>query len=350
MRKTESMKTPAKKRLRSRFSAKAGNPLPHQDPGEIGLILLTAPTDTEAVDASTTEPQPAASGPEKPAAARSRKTTTAKKTNTTRQTKGKGGVAESAPLNETTPATLQDHAGGDGSGTGSGPAADPTKKKAPQPPKQGTRASARLKGRNPSVVQDPAPIKPENKRARRKREVDNEDKVVELPKKRTKRPKDQAGTSAQADTTSSDDQSADLVPNENIPADRPEEPADAVTDEAVVKEEVVDEVVLEEVVDEGVPEEVVDDEGVAEGATGGGVADEGVDDEGVAEGTTDEGVADEGVDDEGEGATDEGEADEGVDNNNPESEGELRPFPRPRFYLREDNYLGLVISLGYPPS
>lgn len=255
------------------------------------------------MDASTTEPQTQASPPEKPAATRPRKRSTAKKT---RQKNRKGGATsepESAPLPKTTPATLQNRAGGK---TGAGPAADPSppvvKKKAPQPPRQGTRASARLKGKNPSAIQDPAPIKPENKQARRKREADNEEKAVELPKKKTKRPEDQTDTPAQADAaTPSGGQPADLASSENVTADRPKEPSDAEADEGAVADS------LEE------PSDVEDDE------------DEDEDGEGEGEG-------------------------EGEDGNPFENEGELVPVPRPRFYLREDNHLGFVISLGYPPS
>ena len=56
-------------------------------------------------------------------------------------------------------------------------------------PRPGTRASARLRGEEAELVQEPAPpVEPENERTNRKRKPNNKDKTVKLPKKKPKSP------------------------------------------------------------------------------------------------------------------------------------------------------------------
>lgn len=209
--------------------------------------LLTGTADAGPVDAPVNEPQPTASQPEKPAATRSRK----KKAGGTRQTKKKGAAAaklEPVPPNETTLATSSNHAGGDGGESGSGPAACPPtpapKKKAPPPPKQGTRASARIRGRNPTVAPEPTPveptpieptpieptpIEPKDKGGKRKRGPGDKgkDKAVEPPEKRPRSPDNQAETSAGAGVTiPNDGKPDDPVSNKSATADQVGQPTD----------------------------------------------------------------------------------------------------------------------------
>ena len=204
------------------------------------------------MDAPVNEPQPTASQPEKPAATRSRK----KKANGTRQTKRKGAAAaklEPVPPNETALATPSNHVGGDGGESGSGLAACPPtpapKKKAPRPPKQGTRASARLRGNNPTAAPEPTPveptpieptpieptpIEPKDKGGKRKRGLGDKDKdkTVEPPEKRPKSPANQAETPAEAGVTIPDDgKSDDPVSNKSATVDHLEQPTDDAASE-----------------------------------------------------------------------------------------------------------------------
>jgi len=220
MRKTASMKTPARKRLRSRFSDAAGS------------------TDAGIVDAPASEPQPTTSHPEKPATTLPRTRSTIKRTNNTRQTKRKGAAASEpkpVPLHKTKPATLSNHPGGDGRDSDSGPAAVPptpvVKKKIPRLPRQGTRSSARLRGRDPTVTHEPTPIEPKKKQTKRKRGPDGEGNPAELPKKRGKGTDDQTDTPPQVGTsTPSGDLAVDLAPSESVTADHHEQPADVVAE------------------------------------------------------------------------------------------------------------------------
>jgi hypothetical protein len=92
---------------------------------------------------------------------------------------------------------------------------------------QGTRASARLRGRNPPPDDpEPAPIKPKAKRGKRKRESDGKSNTFKPPEKMPKKLNDQK--------TPNDGQPADHVPNENAtagPVPDKNTTADQVSDE-----------------------------------------------------------------------------------------------------------------------
>ena len=189
------------------------------------------------MDAPVNEPQPTASHPEKPAVTRPRKGATTKKTNTTRQTKRKGAKPEPVPPHTTALATPPNHATGDGGESDSGPAADsstPVVKKAPQPQKQGTRSSARIRGKNQKAIPEPAPapIKSKNKREKRKQEPDGKNNVAELPEKKPRLDEEEE-TPVQADVTApSDGQPVDLSSNENATADYLEQSADVQAEDS----------------------------------------------------------------------------------------------------------------------
>lgn len=135
------------------------------------------------------------------------------------------------PLHKTTPATSS-HAGGDGSESNPGPAVVPStpavkKKKAPLAPRQGTRASARLRAQNPTATQEPMPAGPQKEQTKRKRESDEEN-PVELTDEGAKGTDDHTDTPVQADTTTpSDSPPADLISNENVT----KQPADVAAEE-----------------------------------------------------------------------------------------------------------------------
>ncbi|KAF9788285.1 hypothetical protein BJ322DRAFT_621438 [Thelephora terrestris] len=186
MKKTASMNTPARRRLRSRFSDMA--------PGNAG-----------GVDASASEPQPTTSQSEKPTTTRPRARPAAKKTNSARQKKRRGVVPlkpETEPLRETTSAAPEDHAVGDEMDVDPAPVADSStiarKGKAPRLYRQGSRSSARLMVGNPTAIHESMQIEPEVKQAKRERESDDEGTnggaPVELAKKRAKLADDQTDT------------------------------------------------------------------------------------------------------------------------------------------------------------
>lgn len=95
--------------------------------------------------------------------------------------------------------------------------------------RQGTRSSARLRGRNSTVIHEPTPIEPEIKQAKRKRGWLDEDNTVELPKKRAKRSDDQADALVQENGAT-----ADPVVSENVVIDHLGQPTDVVAGGDVV--------------------------------------------------------------------------------------------------------------------
>ena len=206
----ELQETPAFSSLRSCWYIHATQASPQ---GQL-TSLLTGTNDAGPVDAPVLEPQPIASEPEKPAATRSRK-----KASRPRQTKQK--VATTAkpesPYHEATLTTPPNHVGGDGGESGSTPAAcppTPARKRSPRPPKEGTRASARLKGQNPvaapePIPAEPTPIEPKDKGGKRKRG-----------------PGDKAGV-----TIPNDGKLDDPVSNKSATADHLEQPADATSED-----------------------------------------------------------------------------------------------------------------------
>lgn len=231
MKKTTTMNTPARRRLQSRFS-------------EI------VPTDAGDADATGAEPSQTPLESDKPTATRVRNTRakpTAKKTKTARQKKQKGAAPsgpETEPLHETTPVPPQNPT----QDVGPPPITKPstrTAKKAPPPPKQGTRASARLRGQNAKTTQEPAPIEPKTQKTKRKlepvAETKNETTAVKPRNKRAKATEDQADTQvqpAQPEGTTNDDPPVrpaatpvEPATTENTTVDDPEDPAN-VSDEA----------------------------------------------------------------------------------------------------------------------
>lgn len=197
--------------------------------------------DVGVVNVSPSEPQPTTS--EKPTATRPRTKSTIKR-DETRQTKRKRTVEsepepKSVSLPETSPATLPNHAGGNGRELDSSPTTEAStsalKKIAPRLSRQGTRSSARLRGQGSKIVREPTPIEPGVRQTKRKRKSLDEDKTAELPKKRTKRSDDQTNALVQANcSTVSDSPPADLVLSENVIVDHPGEPTDVVAEGGVV--------------------------------------------------------------------------------------------------------------------
>lgn len=165
------------------------------------------------MNASVDGPQPATSQSEHPDDIQPPTRSTTKKTTGTRQTKRKGVKTlkpKPVPLEDTTAAASQSHTGDNETGVDPPPVADPStrvvKKKAPRPLKQGTRFSARLRDKNPEVVNEPTPTEPETKQTKRKRRLGDggahEDATTDLPKKQTKVVADnQTDTPAQAGST-----------------------------------------------------------------------------------------------------------------------------------------------------
>ena len=197
-----------------------------------GLISFTVPAGAGDADTTGAEPSQTPRESDKPTATRARNTRAkpaAKKTTTARQKKQKGPAPsgpETEPLHETTPATPQNPT----QDAGPPPVAQPptrTAKKVPPPPKQGMRASARLRGQNAAVTQEPAPIEPKPPKTKRKLEpvgeTKNETTAVKPRNKRAKAVEDQADTQAQpaqTEGTTNDDPPV-------RPATTPVEPATA---------------------------------------------------------------------------------------------------------------------------
>ena len=98
--------------------------------------------------------------------------------------------------------------------------------------RQGTRSSARLKGRNSTVIHEPAPIEPEIGQKKRKPGYLYEDNTAELPVKRAKHSDDQANVLVQTNGTTdvSDRPPVDLVLSENVVVDYLGQPADVVAE------------------------------------------------------------------------------------------------------------------------
>lgn len=202
--------------------------------------MPVGPTDAVLVDAPASEPQATTSDSEKPAATRPRTKPTVKR-NSTRQTKRKFTVTsepEPVPLPTTAPATLPGHAGDNGRELDSSPAEASTlavKRNAPRLSRQGTRSSARLKGRNSAVIHEPTLIEPVVRQTKRKRESLDEDKAVELPKKRARHSDDQTDALVQADgATASDSPPVGLVLSENVTVDHLEQPADVLAEGSAI--------------------------------------------------------------------------------------------------------------------
>lgn len=110
------------------------------------------------------------------------------------------------------------------------------KKKAQQPPKQGTRASARLRGQNPTTTHEPTPTGLGVKQTKRKGgpsvKDTNEDAIAEVPKKQIEVADDQTDTPTRAENaTTGDAPPADLAASEDVTVDHPEEPAKGHTDD-----------------------------------------------------------------------------------------------------------------------
>lgn len=197
--------------------------------GELSAFIV--PTNAGSIDETADEPQPTTSRPKKRAATRPPAKSTAKNTKNARQTKRKGAAVskpEPASPHEATPAPAQDRA--DDKEQPNRVLA--VRKKTAQSTRQGTRSSARLRGKNVTAAHDEPVAKAEVKRTKRAREADTDKKTTELPEKRAKRADDRTDAPAQAEATTSDNPSADPVPSEDDTVDDPEQPDDTQSEES----------------------------------------------------------------------------------------------------------------------
>jgi len=99
--------------------------------------------------------------------------------------------------------------------------------------RQGTRASARIRGQGPKATPEPTPIETKNKRGKRGRQSGGKNKAVEPPEKRPKRLEDEtADTPMEVDVPApDDDEPVDPVPNNNTTPDHLEQPAEVEAEE-----------------------------------------------------------------------------------------------------------------------
>ncbi|KAF9647645.1 hypothetical protein BDM02DRAFT_3116737 [Thelephora ganbajun] len=244
MRKTASMNTPARKRLRSRFLDAGKIHFRASTPTEqCELISFIVSTDTGAVDATVNEPQPTTSQSGKHVTTRPRTRSTTKRTNNTPQTKQKSAVTsepESVPFHQSPPVIPPIHAVSNERELDAGPAVDPStpvaKRKAPRLSRQGTRSSVRLRRQNSTATHEPTPIEPEINQTKRKRESDDEGNTVGLPMKRAKRANEQTDDPAQVGSTAiSSSQVTGLAPgDENVIVDHLEQSSNFVAEEGMV--------------------------------------------------------------------------------------------------------------------
>ena len=114
----------------------------------------------------------------------------------------------------------------------------PVVKKARQPPKQGTRASARLRGQKPTTTHEPTQTEPEIQQTKPSVEDASEDATAEVPKKQIKVAEDQTDTPTQAgDATTSGAPPRGLAASVEDITDHPEQPAKGPTDDEAEESE-----------------------------------------------------------------------------------------------------------------